>query len=612
MVSSRIRFLLEIMATTIFASCAPYGAHGQIESSNVSSNHQRFGTYTNPLTLNSNEYGTAVTCADPALIKERKHGSDTWYLYCTGDELNPKDGKGHLITQYRSYDLINWLYIGDAFTQTPAWVGGATSSYWAPAVKYFNNQYYLYYVAPNSQLGGSAIGVGTSASPAGPWIDSGAPVVAPENNPYNGAPGRAVIDPDVVEDDSGQRYISYGSYDGGISIRKLSADGLTSDQTSETQIAVDNYYEGGNFWKHNGYYYFFASSTNCCNGPLTGYSVHVGRAKSPLGPFLDRAGVPMTAFAPGGDLAIAANGNRWIGVGGNVVFADDAGQDYMLYHAIDVNAPYFEGAPGYTRRPALIDPIDWVDDWPVVRGGYFASDEKQPAPAAQPGEHNAYEPRLKREDEPGEEITGLSDEFNSDKLSSQWHFIHPQANNAYSLTGSAYAVQTQGPDETSDAAHVSILGEPVPASGDWMVETKVTSSVPFNNSCCYNYAQGALFIYLNDQNSIKFDLVPIWDTRVTEFGKQEGPVSTNYPVYGNQIAGTAGATTWLRIVRRSGGDVGELYTSYSSNDGKHWAKGGTWQHQLGSGAQIGIAAENTSGYTMAFDYVRVYRLKSEW
>jgi len=200
---------------------------GQTASLDPSTNYRWPTTYTNPLTLNSTEYGPAVTCADPAIIKERKRGTDIWYLYCTGDELNPTDGKGHLITQYRSYDLINWLYIGDAFTQTPAWVGNATSSYWAPAVKYFNNQYYLYYVAPNSQLGGSAIVVATSATPAGPWTDSGTPVVAPEDNPYNGAAGRAVIDPDVVEDNSGQRYISYGSYDGGISIRKLSADGLT-------------------------------------------------------------------------------------------------------------------------------------------------------------------------------------------------------------------------------------------------------------------------------------------------------------------------------------------------------------------------------------------------
>ncbi len=216
---------------------------------------------------------------------------------------------------------------------------------------------------------------------------------------------------------------------------------------------------------------------------------------------------------------------------------------------------------------------------------------------------------MKPEDEPGAEIKALSDEFDATTLSAQWHFIHPNANNNYILTGTAYEVQTQGPDENPDPTHVSILGEPAPVNGDYIVETKVTTGVPYDNSCCYNFAQGALFIYGNDQNSIKLDVVPIFDTRQTEFGKQLGPVPQNYPTYGSSNPGTAGMTTWLRIVKHGNGDTGELYTAYTSIDGQSWTKGSTWQHQLGSGAQIGISALNTPGFTMDFDYVRVYRLK---
>jgi arabinan endo-1,5-alpha-L-arabinosidase len=211
--------------------------------------------------------------------------------------------------------------------------------------------------------------------------------------------------------------------------------------------------------------------------------------------------------------------------------------------------------------------------------------------------------------QPGEEIAPLSDEFNSQTLSPQWHFIHPGANNAYVLTGGAYEVQTLGPDENNDPQDVSILGEPVPAEGDWMVETRLRTSIPFDNSCCYNFAQGALFIYLNDQNSIKLDVFADWDTRQTEFGKQVGPVGANYPTYDHQNAGTAGETTWLRIVRKGHGSAGEFYSAYSSLDGIHWTKAGTWTHQLGAGAQIGIAANNAAGFTVDFDYVRVYRLR---
>ena len=602
-----------VLAVSIFAG-AQSSPPSTITPAPYSANYAWPKTYTNPLTLQTG-IGPAVSCPDPAIISQNVEGHTRWYLYCTGDPLNSSDVNAqgqlnlHLITQYQSYDLIHWTYIGDAMQQTPVWVGTSAQQLWAPAIKYFNNRYYLYYAAPATLQGPPAIGVATSTSPGGPWTDKGSPVVPPENNPYNNAPGRAVIDPDVIQDSSGQRYISYGSFNGGISIRKLSADGLTSDPTSEQQIAVDNYYEGGNFFYHDGYYYLFASSSTCCDGPLSGYSVRVGRALTPLGPFVDKNGVSMNTFAPGGDLSIAANGNRWGGPGGNVVFTDNAGQDYMLYHAIDLTAPYFAGFPGTTRRPALIDRIDWVDGWPEVRAGRWASDTPQDAPAAQPWESDAPKDELPVQNTRlGAEITALSDEFNSTTLSSQWHFIHPNANNIYVLTGSAYQVQTQGPDENGDPQQVSILAEPVPVSGDWMVETKLTSSVPFNNSCCYNFAQGALFIYGNDQNSIKADVFPDFDTRQTEFGKQIGPVPTNYPTYDHQNIGTAAETTWLRIECRHLASQGELYTAFSSTDGQNWTKGGTWQHQLGSNAQIGISAENAAGFTVNFEYVKVYQL----
>ncbi len=242
-----------------------------------------------------------------------------------------------------------------------------------------------------------------------------------------------------------------------------------------------------------------------------------------------------------------------------------------------------------------------------MRGGYGPSDTPQPAPAAQPFETNAYVPSIKADDEPGSEITALSDEFNATTLSPQWHFIHPQANNTYVLTGSAYEVQTRGPDENGSPQVVSLLGEATPP-GDYLVETKVTTTIPFDNSCCYNFAQGALFIYGNDQNSIKLDVFPDFDTRQTEFGKQIGPVPPHYPTYDHMTIGPVGVTTWLRIVKHTASDNSELYTAYTSNDGAHWTHGGTWTHTLGSTAQIGIAAQNTAGFTVDFDYVRVYTL----
>lgn len=576
-----------------------------------------FPTLHNPLSLTDPATGPGVSCPDPAIMAEKQKGVNVWYLYCTGDPLNSndKDGNGnlrnHYIATWRSIDLTHWTYNGDVFPSVPAWVGVETQL-WAPAVKYFNKQYYLYYVAPQTGPPGgpSEIGVATSAHAGGPWKDLGRPVVATEAAPCCANSNRAVIDPNVIQDDEGQRYISFGSFFGGISIQKLSADGFTADKSSEVQIAVDNLYEGGAFYKHDGWYYLFVSSSNCCNGPETGYSVNVGRARTPLGPFLDRDGVALTATTGSGTKVIAANGNRWIGPGGNVLFQDASGQDYMLYHAVDNSAPYFDLYPGFTRRPALMDSVDWVGGWPTVRNGRWASAETIPGPAAQRFQISNRYNDPKPDDEPGERIQALSDNFNTSALSKQWHFIHPEADNTYTLTGSAYQVQTRGPDENGNANLVSLLGEHVPASGDWMVETKLTVSFPFDSSCCYNFAQGALSIYGNDTNSVKLDVFADFDTRQTEFAKQIGPVPAGYPTYGGAFVGTAAQTTWLRIVKK-GGAENEQYTAYTSADGYNWTRGTTWRHQLGPGAQITLSAQNTPGFTMTFDYVYVSRLEPE-
>ncbi|WIB37184.1 family 43 glycosylhydrolase [Curtobacterium sp. MCJR17_043] len=211
------------------------------------------------------------------------------------------------------------------------------------------------------------MGVATSSSPTGPWTDSGGPVVAPQTAP-NGDGFRWSFDPEVITD-SGRTYLYFGSYFGGVHVRQLTADGLRSRPETERQIAIDNRYEGSYLMRHGGWWYYMGSATNCCNGSLTGYGVFVARSKSPLGPFRDRDGVAITDTRVGGSPLLAQNGNRWVGTGHNTVVTDFADQDWMIYHAVDRTDPYYAGQTGYTKRPALIDPIDWVGGWPVVRGG---------------------------------------------------------------------------------------------------------------------------------------------------------------------------------------------------------------------------------------------------
>ncbi|NJP35143.1 family 43 glycosylhydrolase [Micromonospora sp. HSS6-12] len=132
--------------------------------------------------------------------------------------------------------------------------------------------------------------------------------------------------------------------------------------------------------RRDGWYYLFASTANCCAGPATGYSVHVGRSRSPRGPFVDRDGLPLVASRAGGTPVLTQNGNRWIGVGHNGFVTDLSGQDWIVYHGIDRADPYLDEPFGINERPMLLDRLDWVDGWPTVNAGTGPSDGPRPAP----------------------------------------------------------------------------------------------------------------------------------------------------------------------------------------------------------------------------------------
>jgi hypothetical protein len=77
---------------------------------------------------------------------------------------------------------------------------------------------------------------------------------------------------------------------------------------------------------------------------------------------------------------ITQNGNKWIGPGHHALVTDAAGQDHIVYHAIDRGTPWLTEPFGINRRPMLIDRIDWIDGWPRTRAGLGPSDTPQLAP----------------------------------------------------------------------------------------------------------------------------------------------------------------------------------------------------------------------------------------
>ncbi|WP_350279906.1 family 43 glycosylhydrolase [Kribbella sp. HUAS MG21] len=333
-------------------------------------------------TTNAISSGFADTFADPAIIQGR---DGYWYAYATSDPL-VSGGPFGLMHMARTKDFGSWEYLGTVFDdQTkPAWAAPG-SFFWAPDIRYFGGRYVMYFTVTDTAAnpgGDPAIGVATAPTPAGPWTATGGPVVTPKPDGNGGYFG--TIDPAMLTAADGKRYLYYGGFYGGISVTELTPDGLQAVGTP-TQVTIGDRYEGSYVVYRDGWYYFMGSSMNCCAGPTTGYSVFAGRSRSPRGPFVDADGVPLTDSRVGGTTVITQNGNKWIGPGHHAFMTDAAGQDHIVYHAIDRGTPWLTNPFGINRRPMLIDRIDWVDGWPRTRAGLGPSDTPVPAPTTGSG-----------------------------------------------------------------------------------------------------------------------------------------------------------------------------------------------------------------------------------
>ncbi|WP_375422916.1 family 43 glycosylhydrolase [uncultured Friedmanniella sp.] len=327
----------------------------------------------------------ADTFADPSLLR----GLDgAWYAYGTSDPLREGEETPHRIPVARSADLVHWASVADAFSDAtlPSWADTSHgAALWAPDIRYVDGQYRMYYVVTETTVtdepNDNAVGLATAPSPTGPWTDSGAPVLGPRRGP-SGNPGDFLwsFDPSAVTDTDGSQWLFYGSYNGGISTVRLSADGTRTVGTP-TRVAIDNKFEGAYPVHRGDWWYLFASTANCCAGPTTGYSVQVGRSRRVDGPYVDAQGVSLTASRAGGTPTLVQNGNRWVGAGHNAVLTDLAGQDWFVYHAIDRADPYLDGTDGINRRPMLMDRLDWVHGWPAVRAGRGPSAGVRTGPA---------------------------------------------------------------------------------------------------------------------------------------------------------------------------------------------------------------------------------------
>lgn len=269
--------------------------------------------------------------------------------------------------------MKNWKFEKPVFDKAPQWAVEAIKGYnghtWAPDILYHNGLYHLFYSCSAFGKNTSAIGHATNptldpSSPDFKWTDHGKVIQSvPNRDMWN------AIDPNIIIDEDGTSWMTFGSFWDGIKLVKLTPDLNGVAQPEEWHSlcrrprsfdlpedeAGDGAVEAPFIMKHGEYYYLFVSFDYCCRGLKSNYKVMVGRSKTVTGPYLDKEGKALNRG--GGSLVVQGN-KDYAGVGHNAAYHLD-GKDYFIFHAYSVAE---EGAP-----KLIIREMTWTPDgWPIV------------------------------------------------------------------------------------------------------------------------------------------------------------------------------------------------------------------------------------------------------
>jgi len=195
---------------------------------------------------------------------------DTVWLYATAE-----DGHARHFYAYASQDLQEWTRHGPVFEfDSASWIPEDKKA-WAPGVIAKDGRYYLYYSCGPKP---SSIGVAVSDHPAGPFVDSGQPLLQD-----HGRKGFEAIDAHVFEDPATGRVYGYA---GGSAGKKLRVFEMNDDLVSfarEVPVETPPHFTEAPFMiAAHGRYHFTYSHGSYRDAS---YSVHYATAPSPVGPW---------------------------------------------------------------------------------------------------------------------------------------------------------------------------------------------------------------------------------------------------------------------------------------------------------------------------------------
>ncbi|MDI1460837.1 family 43 glycosylhydrolase [Catellatospora sp. KI3] len=263
---------------------------------------------------------------DPTVVKKP---DGTYILAATGVNLSLKT----------SADRVAWRNAGAVWPNGASWTTTYTNgdrNLWAPDISYRNGQYWLYYSASTFGSQRSAIFLATSPTGAsGSWTHRGLVIESSTAVNYN------AIDPNLAVDDSGNWWLTFGSFWSGLKLIRLdNATGLRSAADTQIRSLVSRPNAGGAveapyLVKHGGYYYLWMSFDLCCKGAASTYRIMVGRSASLTGPYTDRNG---TALTSGGGTQVLAGHGSIHGPGHQAVLQDTDGEQLVYHYYADNGA----------------------------------------------------------------------------------------------------------------------------------------------------------------------------------------------------------------------------------------------------------------------------------
>jgi beta-xylosidase len=324
----------------------------------------RNGSYKNPI--------LHADYSDPDAIRV---GDD---FYMTASSFDAVPGLPIL----HSKDLVNWTLIGHALRrQVPIEHFEKTqhgNGVWAPAIRYHNNEFYIYY--PDPDFG---IYLTKANDPKGPWSD---PVLVQA--------GKGLIDPCPLWDKDGKNYLvhAFAGSRAGIKsvlvVKQLNQEGdkiIDEGRIVYDGHEVDPTIEGPKFYQRNGYYYIFAPA----GGVATGWQV-VLRSKNVYGPYERKV-----VLDQGKTLVNGPHQGAWVDT--------QTGEDWFIH---------FQDKEAYGRVVHL-QPMKWINDWPVIGVDKDGDGKGEPVMSfKKPNVEKTFSVSTPPE----------SDEFNSNSLGLQWQW----------------------------------------------------------------------------------------------------------------------------------------------------------------------------------------------